>query len=150
MLDKTSVIAYYYKEKEVFKMNGKNDSNLGNKTVFSENLKYYLSISGEAQRDIAKVAGVSEGTICDWIKLRTYPRMDKIQLLAEHWGIQMSDLVEKRSVDNQYYLQKEIKAIADELTRNPELLKLFQKYKKLSPENQEIIKAMINSLNGGK
>ena len=131
-------------------MNGKSDSNLGNKTVFSENLRYYLSRSGEMQRDIAKVARVSEGTVCDWIKRRTYPRMDKIQLMAEHWGIQMSDLVEERSMDNQYYIQKEAKMIAEELTANPNDIIMFQKYKNLSPENKEIIKAMINSLNGGK
>ena len=130
-------------------MNGKKDSNLGNKTVFSENLRYYLSKTGEMQRDIAKVAGVSEGTVCDWIKRRTYPRMDKIQLLAEHWGIQMSDLVEERSVDNQYYLQREAKMIAEELAADADLIVMFQKFQKLSAPNKQIIIAMINSLAGG-
>ena len=130
-------------------MNVKSDSNLGNKTVFAENLKYYLSKNDEKQRDIAKVAGVSEGTICDWIKLRTYPRMDKIQLMAEHWGIQMSDLVEEHSLDNQYYIQKEAKVIAEELAKNTDVLVMFQKFQNLSAENKEIIKAMINSLDGG-
>lgn len=130
-------------------MNGKKDSNLGNKTVFSENLRYYLSKTGEMQRDIAKVAGVSEGTVCDWIKRRTYPRMDKIQLLAEHWGIQMSDLVEERSVDNQYYLQREAKMIAEELAADADLTVMFQKFQKLSAPNKQIIIAMINSLAGG-
>lgn len=131
-------------------MSGKSDSNLGNKTVFSENIRYYLSKTGELQRDIAKAAGVSEGTICDWIKCRTYPRMDKIQLLAEHWGIQMSDLVEERSVANQYYVQKEAKMIAEELTKNPETLVAFQNFRKLSNANRELVIAMINSLSGGK
>jgi transcriptional regulator with XRE-family HTH domain len=140
---------YYYKEKEVLKMNYTNDSNLGNKTVFSENIKYYLSKTGEMQRDIAKAAGVSEATVCDWIKRRTYPRMDKIQLLAEHWEIQISDLVEERSIENQYYLQKESKVIATVLAQNPDTLVMFQNFQKLSPENREIVKAMINSLAKG-
>lgn len=127
-------------------MNSKNDSNLGNKIVFSENLNYYLAKSGDLQKDIASVAKVSQGTISDWLKKRSYPRMDKIQLLAEHWGIEMADLVEKHSLDNKYYLQKEAKKMTEELTRNTDTLVMLQKYKKLSPENQEIIKAMINSL----
>lgn len=127
-------------------MNGKNDSNLGNKTVFSENLRYYLSKTGEMQRDIAKVAKVSEATVCDWIKRRTYPRMDKIQLLAEHWDIQMSDLVEEHCIENKYYLQKEANVIAAELTRKPETLIVFQNYQQLSPENREIVNSLINSL----
>lgn len=130
-------------------MNYKNDSNLGNKIVFSENLKHYLSKTGDLQRDIARAAKVSEGTISDWLKCRSYPRMDKIQLLAEHWGIDMADLVEKHSLDNKYYLQKEARKMTDELTNHPDMLVMLQKYKKLSPENQEIVKAMINSLNGG-
>lgn len=131
-------------------MNGKKDNNLGNKTIFSENLRYYLSRTGELQKDVADVAKVSAGTISDWLKRRSYPRMDKIQLLAEHWGIQMSDLVEERSVDNQYYLQKEAKMIAEELAANPDVLIMFQKFQKLSAPNKAIIEAMINSLDGGE
>lgn len=130
-------------------MSGKNDSNLGNKIVFSENLKYYISKTGVKQRDVAKVAKVSEGTICDWLNRRSYPRMDKIQLLAEHWDIQMSDLVEERSFDNKYYLQKEANAITTELMEHPDLIVLVHKFQSLSSENREIIKAMINSLAGG-
>lgn len=131
-------------------MSGKNDSNLGNKIVFSENLKYYIAKTGVLQRDVAKVAKVSEGTICDWLKSRSYPRMDKIQLLAEYWGIQMSDLVEERSVDNKYYLQKEAKMIAEDLAKNPNVLVMFQKFQKLSDQNKALVMAMINSLNGGE
>lgn len=127
-------------------MNGKNDSNLGNKTVFSENLRYYITKNNELQKDIAEIAKVSAGTISDWLKRRSYPRMDKVQLLAEHWGIQMSDLVEERSVDNQYYLQKESKMIADELAKDPDTLIMFQEFQKLSPANREIVRAMISSL----
>ena len=129
-------------------MSGKNDSNLGNKIVFSENLKYYLSLTGQLQKDIAAVAKVSQGTITDWIQTRSYPRMDKIQLLAEHFGIEMSDLVEKRSIDNKYYLQKEAQMLAKDLAKNPDTLIMFQKFHKLSPANREIVRAMINSLAG--
>lgn len=131
-------------------MNSKNDSNLGNKIVFAENLQYYLTKFGDKQRNVASIIKVSEGTISDWLKKRSYPRMDKIQRLAEHWGIEMSDLVEKHSYENKYYLQKEAKTIVNELTNNVDTLIVFQKYMALSPENQNIIKAMINSLNGGK
>jgi transcriptional regulator with XRE-family HTH domain len=130
-------------------MNGKNNSNLGNKIIFSENLKYYLSLSGQLQKDIAVVAKVSQGTITDWLQARSYPRMDKIQLLAEHFGIEMSDLVEKRSVDNKYYLQKEAQMIANDLAKSPNTLLVFQNFQKLSPANRKIVEAMINSLAGG-
>ena len=131
-------------------MSGKNDSNLGNKIVFSENLNYYISKTGVKQRDIAKVVGVSEGTVCDWLKRRSYPRMDKIQLLAEYWDIQMSDLVEERSVYNQYYLKKEVDSVATYLESHLDILLTFKKFQKLSAQNKAIVKALIESLAGDK
>jgi hypothetical protein len=61
----------------------------------------------------------------------------------------MSDLVEERSVDNQYYLQKEAKMMAEDLAKSPDALIMFQKFQKLSAPNKAIIEAMINSLDGG-
>jgi hypothetical protein len=39
--------------------------------------------------------------------------------------------------------------IAEDLAANPDVLIMFQKFQKLSAPNKEIIKAMINSLDGG-
>jgi repressor LexA len=75
-------------------MNKSIKTDLGNKEIFSRNLKRYLDKSGKTQKEIAKAVGVSTGTFCDWVKGRAYPRMDKVQLLAEYFGIKKSDLVE--------------------------------------------------------
>ncbi len=69
---------------------------LGNKDVFSANLEYYISLRDVTQRELAKAIGVTESSITDWITKRHYPRLDKIQLIAEFFGIQMTDLVEPR------------------------------------------------------
>ena len=69
-------------------------TDLGNQEIFSRNLRHYLEITGAMQKDVAKVVGVSAGTFCDWCKGRSYPKMDKIQILAEYFGISKSDLVE--------------------------------------------------------
>lgn len=130
--------------------NNNNDSNLGNMQIFAENFNYYLEMKDELKKDVAAAIGVSASTICDWVKCRTYPRMDRVENLAKHWEINMSDLVEKRSMDNSYYLKKEAKAMADELINNPESLAIYQSLKKLSPKNKEIVKALINSLMEGE
>jgi transcriptional regulator with XRE-family HTH domain len=73
-------------------------SDLGNKEVFSRNLQRYVAMSGDKQTVIAKAVGVSGGTFCDWMKGRAYPRMDKVQLLADYFGIKKSDLVEDENI----------------------------------------------------
>lgn len=75
-------------------MNKSVKTDLGNKEIFSRNLRRYVESSEKTQKEVAKAIGVSTGTFCDWIKGRAYPRMDKVQLLAEYFGIQKSDLVE--------------------------------------------------------
>jgi repressor LexA len=87
-------------------MNKSVKTDLGNKEIFSRNLKRYVNNSGATQKEIAKAVGVSTGTFCDWIKGRAYPRMDKVQLLADYFGIKKSDLVEdvnvgKETISNQ-------------------------------------------------
>ena len=122
----------------------KADSNFGNKTVFAENFNYYLIKNNERKKDIAKLLGVSSATITDWTKLRTYPRMDKIQMLAEHWGIEMVDLVEKQTICDVVERQKQ--KIAAELLDDTDAIVIYEAIKKLSPANREIVKALIKSL----
>lgn len=70
-------------------------SNLGNKEVLSKNLSHYLSQSGRDQRVVAEDLGVAPSTFNEWVKGKKYPRIDKIQMLAEYFGIKMSDLIEE-------------------------------------------------------
>lgn len=88
-------------------MNKSIKTDLGNKEIFSRNLKRHLDKSGKLQKEVAKAVGVSTGTFCDWVKGRAYPRMDKVQLLAEYFGIKMSDLVEDENVRTETVSDKE-------------------------------------------
>ena len=126
-----------------------NDSNLGNKQVFAENFNYYLKQNGLMKKDIADMLKVGQSTVTDWSKARVYPRMDKVQRLAEIFGIEMSDLVEIRGIESKTYVIKEAHKIADDLVSNPESLALYKEIKKLSSTNKAIVMALINSLNGG-
>lgn len=126
-----------------------NDSNLGNKKVFSENLEYYLNKHDMQKKELAQKIGVGQSTVTDWTKARAYPRMDKVQKMAEVFGIEMSDLVEIRGIESKTYVLKEAQKIADDLVENPESLALYQEIKKLTSTNKAIVMALIKSLNGG-
>ena len=73
-------------------------TDLGNKEVFSKNLSRCIKRSDKTQRELAHAIGVHPSTICDWLQERTYPRMDKVQLIAEFFGISKSELVEDNYV----------------------------------------------------
>ena len=66
--------------------------------VFAANLKKYLSINHIQQKTLAKAVDVSEGTICDWIKGKGFPRVPVLQAIADYFRIKISDLLEEESV----------------------------------------------------
>ena len=70
-------------------------SSIGNKEVFAKNLALYLARSGKSQREMADIMGVSSSTFNEWMKAKKYPRIDKIEFMANYFGIQKSDLIEE-------------------------------------------------------
>lgn len=71
-------------------------SGLGNKEIFAKNLSYYLERSGKTQKEIAEMLGVSPASFNNWIKGVKYPRIDKIEQLANYFHILKSDLIEEK------------------------------------------------------
>ena len=72
-------------------------SNLGNKITMSNNLKKYLKINNISRNQLSESLGISYSTISDWINGKAYPRIDKIEMMANYFGINKSDLVEEHS-----------------------------------------------------
>ena len=81
-------------------------SSLGNKEIMAKNIRYYLNKRGVTQTDLCNTLGFKMPTFSDWIHARTYPRIDKIELMANYFGIEKSDLVEDKSKDEIELLNK--------------------------------------------
>lgn len=74
--------------------------NLDNRDTMAENIKYYMKINDKSRNDVCKDLNVSYTTFSDWVNGNSYPRIDKIELLANYFHIDKSDLVEKRDFRN--------------------------------------------------
>lgn len=72
-------------------------SDLGNKEIFAKNLKYYMDLNHKDRNDVARDLDLPYTTVTSWYNAEFYPRIDKIQLLANYFCIQKSDLVEDKS-----------------------------------------------------
>jgi len=74
---------------------------LGNKEVLSKNLKYYIEKSGKDRIELAEIWEVPYSTLTGWINAQKYPRIDKIEKMADYFGILKSDLIEEKLTDEQ-------------------------------------------------
>lgn len=71
-------------------------TNIGNKDIMSKNLKYYIEKSGKDRRELAEIWGFPYSTVSEWINGRKYPRIDRIEIMADYFGILKSDLIEDK------------------------------------------------------
>ena len=86
------------------------------KEVFAKNLRYYMESRGKSQKELAEIVGVSAPTMNDWLKAKKYPRIDKIEILSNYFGILKSDLIEEKTEEHRE-MQKKNDIISDVVIR---------------------------------
>lgn len=116
---------------------------MDNKSVFARNLKRYMSLNNKTRKDICDALGISYYTVSDWVNGKKYPRMDKVELLANYFGIQKSDLIEDKDRD-QTAEEKETPTGDGGL---PENVRMLVEFAKSVPEDKaEMILRVIRSI----
>ena len=122
-------------------------SSIGNKEIFAKNLSYYVDKSGKSQKELAEVAGVAPSTFNDWIKGKKYPRIDKIEILANYFRILKSDLIEEKSEEHRE-MQKENSTITDavlRMTTDSDFYDVVESLYKLDSEKIASVKQMLSA-----
>lgn len=116
------------------------ENNLGNKEIMAKNIKRYMELNGVSSVDMCHALGVPQSTFSYWINAKTYPRIDKIEKMAEFFHINKADLVE----DNFDFIQLFAEQMsAEETVMHNELNAL---YDRLSPNYQSIALNVLKAL----
>lgn len=72
-------------------------SGLGNKEIFSRNLRALMERFGKDRNQVCSDLDFKYTTFADWYNGKKYPRIDKIEMLANYFGVLKSDLIEDKS-----------------------------------------------------
>lgn len=75
---------------------------MDNKNVFASNLNHYMKLNKVSRKQLSEVLGLSYFTVTDWVKGKKYPRMDKVEMIADYFGIKKSDLIENKEDDAEF------------------------------------------------
>lgn len=67
---------------------------LGNKKILAQNLRRLMAEKNVDRMGICKDLGIKYTTLSDWYNGVTYPRIDKVELLANYFGVEKSGLIE--------------------------------------------------------
>lgn len=85
-----------------------NIDNLGNKDILASNLYYYLKINNMSASDVCRKLDISASTFSDWLNAKKYPRIDKLEMLANLFNIKKSDLIEEKPATDNIYNKTQI------------------------------------------
>ncbi|MEL3710592.1 XRE family transcriptional regulator [Staphylococcus borealis] len=69
---------------------------LGNKQVMAKNISRLMKENNIGRKKLSDDLKVKYTTLSDWINAKTYPRIDKIELLADYFKVSKADLVEDK------------------------------------------------------
>jgi transcriptional regulator with XRE-family HTH domain len=110
---------------------------MDNKDIFASNLKRQMELKGKSRNDISTALGISYFTITDWVKGKKYPRMDKVEMLANYFGIPKSDLIEDK---------KESSPVEIQLNEGEKLL--LELFRKIPEDQQGLVLNLIRAALG--
>lgn len=65
-----------------------------NKEVMARNIQYYMEKNNVTATEVCSAIDVKQNTFSDWVNAKTYPRIDKIEKMAQYFGISKAFLVE--------------------------------------------------------
>lgn len=116
---------------------------MDNKDIFSSNLRFYMVSNNKSRKDVSEAIGVSYFTFTDWVKGKTYPRMDKVEKLAKYFGIKISDLIEKESIEENPMesAEKHVEMLQDE-----DLVEMYEFYKTLNAKKRKTVLDLVRNL----
>lgn len=61
--------------------------------IFPKALKYYMNANGKKQQDLIIDLKLSSATVSQWVNGKSFPRMDRIEILASYFNITTTELL---------------------------------------------------------
>lgn len=113
-------------------------NNLGNKETMAKNIRRYLEFKHMTMRELSEAIEVPYNTVGDWCRAVAYPRIDKIERMANLFGCSKADLVE-----NPEDIRAEVLDRA--FAGRKELRDLFEAADKATPEDIERVIKILNA-----
>ena len=67
-----------------------------NKQIMAQNIQRYMDQRGITRQQLCDALDIKYTTLRDWVKGNTYPRIGKVEAMANYFGCEKSDLIEKK------------------------------------------------------
>lgn len=121
-----------------------------NRQVMAKNIKKYMMLKDVTVKELCNALGFKKSTFYDWLNGNAYPRIDKIEMMANYFGIKKSDLVETTD-ELPFSMYKHTKNQSDiqygnfyDSNRIESALMLYDRFLEATPKTQNIILQLLD------
>ena len=112
------------------------------KETMAKNLAYYMKLFDVERSDIMRICDVSKATVGHWLNAKRYPRIDYIEIMAEYFGINKSDLIEEKNKTAEEEITLKAKRAA-RIAHDKDLVEMIDMYLALPEDKKKTVKQMI-------
>lgn len=122
------------------------------KKIFAANLKAQMREKDVTTSDLSRAFDLPFSTVAGWVNGDRYPRMDKVQMLADYFGILKSELIDETEEtqpepENKKLNDEEIWAFREAMRRRPQFKVLFDlNHKQMTKKDKDLICDFIDRL----
>lgn len=117
------------------------------KEIMANNIKRYMEMKGVSNQQLCDALNFKYTTFMDWIKGVTYPRIGKIEAMANYFGVMKSDLIEEKTEEHREMQQKN-SVLADLTIRmrtDNEFFSVVEGLDKLDPVQLASVKQVVDA-----
>ena len=115
-----------------------------------EKLRALLERDNIKMSELSRRTGIPYSTFTDWKAGRYVPKVDKLQKLADYFGVPLSyftgEAPAEDPADEYYYVDPQTRQLAEMLHKHPEYGVVFDALPDLDPKDAKIVIDMVNAL----
>lgn len=104
------------------------------KLKFAQNLKNIMQKRNKTQSDLVKDLSFRQATVSDWLNGKKYPRMDKVEKLANYLGVSINELL----------MQSVSEPPIPEIQLTAQEKSMIKKYRQLNADGKLVIDNQID------
>lgn len=107
------------------------------------------TIKGVRPADVSRATGISTATMTSWKQGKYTPKMDKLQKVADYFGVSIDYLTSgDSSQPDGYYVYGETAEVANEILKNSDMRLLFDAARGSDPDALRMAAAMLRKMKG--
>lgn len=118
---------------------------LGNKSIMAKNLRRLMSEKNVTAKEMSKALHFPYTTLLSWLNAENYPRIDKIEIMADYFGVKKSDLIEEKLTDEQKAGNEALAGIIVRLRMDSSFRKIVETLNTLDAEKLKGVQQMLDA-----